>query len=437
MWRNKPKSHSATEPTKSSVLFDWLFVLTTFMFIAGMFTDTWAHNHIGQDLDPFFTPYHALFYGGFFLSFLMVIARFYHDYWSHKKPVDVPKSYMISLIGSLIVFIGGFGDMAWHLIFGLEEHALEVLISPTHLLIVIGACLFVSGPWLHWLEHCDIRAPRTSFFPALASFGIFMAFFTVLMQWANPFVYPLFKLSERITYNGFIYGGGPDPLFVGHSLFAAGVLIYGMLFVAPILYMMRRYILPFGSYTFLLGFNVFLHSFNRDSYEFVFPALCMGVLLDIILWGIRQTSLSTRSLIHVSAFLIPTISLGAYFLPILFSEGTWISVHVWTGIWFMVGLGGLLLSMLIIQRDEDLAHVHVPQLDVTIRSIGLVTGTCVVLAGLTTVVLQYSPLGILEYQDRVDHVNGVEAHESTYVPHIYLSIPEMQHTDDHAEHSHK
>ena len=40
---------------------------------------------------------------------------------------------------------GAIGDMFWHIIFGIEV-SIDALLSPTHLLLLIGALLILSGP---------------------------------------------------------------------------------------------------------------------------------------------------------------------------------------------------------------------------------------------------------------------------------------------------
>ena len=40
---------------------------------------------------------------------------------------------------------GAIGDMFWHIVFGIEV-SIDALLSPTHLLLLIGALLILSGP---------------------------------------------------------------------------------------------------------------------------------------------------------------------------------------------------------------------------------------------------------------------------------------------------
>jgi hypothetical protein len=71
---------------------------------------------------------------------------------------SVPKHYRWAAIGTLIFMAGGAGNAAWHIIFGVEKD-LEALLSPTHLLLAIGATLMVSGPFRAALHRPSAELP--------------------------------------------------------------------------------------------------------------------------------------------------------------------------------------------------------------------------------------------------------------------------------------
>jgi hypothetical protein len=53
--------------------FDWAAAILSAIFTAGLFLDGWAHNHDKVD-QSFFTPWHAVFYGGFVLYALFLVG---------------------------------------------------------------------------------------------------------------------------------------------------------------------------------------------------------------------------------------------------------------------------------------------------------------------------------------------------------------------------
>ena len=101
--------------------FEWLFVVFTAMQTVGVFVDGWAHGHILGQIDTFFTPWHALFYGGFILSAGLLFVELLKN---HKNGYpwlrSLPREYFFALGGVAIFGIGGVGDLIWHTLFGIE-----------------------------------------------------------------------------------------------------------------------------------------------------------------------------------------------------------------------------------------------------------------------------------------------------------------------------
>ena len=57
----------------------------------------------------------------------------------------LPLQYRRALIGLPVFILGGLGDLAWHTVFRVEDR-IEAVTSPTHLVLGLGVCLFISGP---------------------------------------------------------------------------------------------------------------------------------------------------------------------------------------------------------------------------------------------------------------------------------------------------
>ena len=137
------------------------------LFVAGLFVDGWAHTH-GKVDQSFFTPWHAILYGGWMLTALFFIL---HALVGHSRGLawraSLPQGYFPSLIGAVGFGVAGLGDMTWHLIFGIEK-GVEALLSPTHLALGITIGLVVSGPlraaWSRSAagRHAALRHPRLS-----------------------------------------------------------------------------------------------------------------------------------------------------------------------------------------------------------------------------------------------------------------------------------
>ena len=127
--------------------FEWVYTLFCVWYVFGLFLDGWAHTHISR-LETFFTPWHAIFYSGYFLTTGTLMlwtscrrrvigaerlnggAESGRGRWAEA----IPDGYGLSLLGALVFLFGGIGDMLWHEIFGIEDN-IEALTSPTHLLL--------------------------------------------------------------------------------------------------------------------------------------------------------------------------------------------------------------------------------------------------------------------------------------------------------------
>jgi len=129
------------------------------LLIAGVYQDGWAHNH-GKVDESFFTPWHFILYGTMALSgivLLVVGLRNLEARWNElsigrftaraKAAIrdSIPTGYWSAVLGVVIFILGGGLDLLWHTIFGIEV-SLDALVSPTHLVLALGAALVCSGP---------------------------------------------------------------------------------------------------------------------------------------------------------------------------------------------------------------------------------------------------------------------------------------------------
>ena len=122
---------------QSSVRFDWMVVLLEAWWVGGLFVDGWAHAH-GKVDQSFFTPWHAILYAGFFVNALFFASVAWRNHgkgypWSRS----VPRGYEFAVLGVGIFLVGGFLDLVWHLLFGIER-SLSATLSPTHLMLALG-----------------------------------------------------------------------------------------------------------------------------------------------------------------------------------------------------------------------------------------------------------------------------------------------------------
>lgn len=320
----------------TSVASDWLFVLTGIWFVGGLFVDGYAHNHF-DNLETFFTPWHAIFYSGF-----AAVASL--SMWFTVRERAIPVGYELTIAGVVIFAVGGALDMAWHLAFGIEQD-IAALLSPTHLILATGVTLIMAGPLRAAYARNDRRSDWRAMLPALLSATFVLSVFTFFVQFfygtgATNDLAKIFHLrgdaADEMRTLGIVHGLG--------TVLVRSALVCGMLF-----FLMRRFRLPAGAITFLFGVNALLMGFMVEGIPifYVAGALVAGVVADVLYAKLDVANDAPR--LRAFAFLVPTILFVAYIVGYRFFPGftgyAW-NVNLLVGAPIYAGVTGLLLSYL-------------------------------------------------------------------------------------------
>lgn len=331
------KPEPLTQPRLySSIRFDWLAVLLLAWPVLGAYADTWAHKHIVDELEDFFTPWHAVLYSGLLVATLFMAGVYLQNRRKgYRWPEALPAGYQLSFIGMILSLIGGAGDGIWHTLFGIEE-GLDAGLSPTHLLVGLSMALMASGP----LRAAWHRTKPTTLLPALFSLTFTLAMLSVLSLFVHPFVFPFAGADHAPA-------GTYDLLFNAQALGVVATLIQTTVLMAFILMLIRRWSLPFGSLTLVLTLLGLMLSIVEYEFQLIVPAMIGGLVGDGLIKWLRP-GVSRPGSFRQFAFLMPTFLYLAYFLTIALTEGFWWSIHLWTGNVVLAGLVGWALSYLII-----------------------------------------------------------------------------------------
>lgn len=321
---------SQNQYPKFSEKFNWGMVLAYTWFFIGFIIDGWAHHHV-KVTETFFTPWHAILYSGFLSVALFLLINSFYNYrrgYSWKK--TLPEGYNISLIGILVFLCAGFFDFFWHIFFGFEL-SIEILLSPTHLLLATGGTLMISG-----VVRASQRNNKNTFvqqLPLIIAAGYMIALFGFMTQYAHPFVVP-YAAVPFIT----------KPISYGQALGISGIILQTALLMGVILFVIKRDNLKPGAYTIILTLNAFFISFMKDHYIFIIPSLLTGIIIDFLLLFIFPRIKSWS--LHIFSFFLPITLFTFYFVTLYLSLGVWWSTNVWAGGIVLAGVTGLLLSFL-------------------------------------------------------------------------------------------
>lgn len=284
-----------------------LMIFSMSWFLIGTWIDASAHSYLNGDLESFFTPWHAVLYSGYAFSVLstMYIKNSIKDY-----RID------IGVLGAVIFGIGGGLDLLWHTFLGIEQ-GVEPLVSPSHLMLFLGAFLmlayvFASRPNKESLDT-----------PAVITVGAAFSLITFITQFLHPYL----NVGEFFWY-------GIEELAAGSLFFQA--LLASMIFVFIIRFK------PTKNQIFIMYTMSFLYlSFHSvlGDLELMAAKLFWGVLFGYL--GSRITdwyyNTESKQKMQIATSLVAG-SYGLLFVLYLFAASIYFEQEM---VWRFYGLGGL------------------------------------------------------------------------------------------------
>ncbi len=317
------------------IRFDYLMAGLAAAVIGGLYLDGWAHSHRLVD-KTFFTPWHGVLYGALFLNAIILsIVLIINHNRGRSWLTALPEGYLLSFIGTPLFLVGGVGDLIWHTLFGFEV-GIEPLLSPTHLLLALSGFFIMSGPIrAAWMRTESRKEQNWSILlPPIVSLTAVFSLFTFFTDYAHP----LSNLKTIIVqpYQGSFASWG-----------VTGILLQSALLMGIVLFALRRWRLPFGSFTFLFTVNAALMSVFAYVFVLILPALLSGIIADI-LYARIQPSVKRLDTVRLFAFIVPGVHMLTLLLTIIALWGTSWSIHLWLGVCVLAGVIGLLMSYLIV-----------------------------------------------------------------------------------------
>jgi len=342
----RPARH---ERERRSLRFDWLVTLLGLWMIGGIHLDAWAHHHF--DVETFFTPWHGVLYSGFLALAAVLVGTFAFNRrkgraWGQAMPIG----YGLSLLGVAVFMAGGLGDMLWHVLFGIEV-TIEVLLSPTHLMLALGGALIITGPIrAAWAR---VGGGWKSLLPALVSLGLMLSLLVFFTSYANPFSNAAHAQGQR--------SNSDYELFLMQSVGVAGILVQAALMMGVILLAVRRWgppedRLPFGGLTLLLSLSTLLTVSIHQDWRLAPFAVLAGLVADVLLrWW--QPTATRPSTFRWFAFAVPVVYYALYFATLALTGGIWWTIHLWAGAIVVAGVAGWLLSYAFVAPAQHTEHV--------------------------------------------------------------------------------
>ena len=340
---------SASDPRRepmASPLFNWLFLTLGGVTLVGGYLDSWAHHRFGDDLDTFFTPWHALLYGGYLSVLLLLLSALLGNLVRHRGRrlrELLPREYHLSLYGISIIVLSGPADLVWHEIFGIESD-ITAVVSPPHLALLAGSMMMALGPSqkLWWRQ--TLPMPRL-FYVLLLAYALLLVHYATdyLHAFINPWHLRTFATRYPVAHE-FQPGLG-----IGNSIY------FGALSVGFFVTWLRYMTFPFGGFALVLALDaVFLASTYNRYYWSIPCAIAAGLVIDAWYLRIRTRVLERRTL-RTFGFLVPVIVLGLHMIVGLRLDAPVWPAYLMFGSVLMGGLAGYFLTFLIVPPGADRA----------------------------------------------------------------------------------
>lgn len=334
---------TSSRPLIGGSRFDWLFALTTSWYVGGAYLDAWAHNNIPQ-LETFWTPWHAVLYSGVVATLCVLSATILLN--RRRGAPDwlaaIPAGYKLAVVGLCGMLLGGAGDALWHTFFGIEQN-LDGTLSPTHLFLMIASSLIMTAP-LRALYHRKTEPTTFSDHLLLAyALTLFYAIVMVIAQVFHPFLNSNFPLTASNSNTQ-----GNEQL-----LAILGFIVQMGFFTGCALYMIRRWTLRFGFFTFVLTI-VSIGLAQMQNFQLGIPiSLVSGLVIDAAyLWlkpG-KNSPLALRLFAAIASAVLPAFYLLG--LSLVYGPLAW-TIHMLIGSVVVCGIFGWLLSYLVIPSQLE------------------------------------------------------------------------------------
>lgn len=325
--------HEPPQAAVSSKGFDWVATLLASWLVGGIFLDGWAHAHI-PSLETIFTPWHAVLYSGYvanglFLAWMLLRRHKPGGDWR----VALPAGYLVSFVGAVIFLVGGVADLTGHVLFGIEK-SIEGLLSPTHLMLALGATLIVTGPLRAAVARRVETPSLLQFLPAALALTYVLALLMFFTQYAQPIVH---SYADKAT---------ADSL---RGLGVYAVLVQTASFMGVTLYAARHWRLPFGAFAVMIGVSDALINTQAEpviALQVLLVGVVTGLLVDTAYLALRRLPPSVS--LATFAFIAPAIIYAIYFLVLASLHGIAWSGYLVVGSIVQAGLVGLLMSLLVV-----------------------------------------------------------------------------------------
>ena len=313
--------------------------------LAGLTLDAWAHSNL-TDLETFFTPWHAVFYSGFTATAAWVLVMIVRNIRQGRSHVGViPVGYGWTVVALAVFGVSGIADGAWHTLWGIET-TINILFSPSHLGLGASMVIIVTSPLRAMWSDPDLPAAPSfrQFWPAALSTGMAVAQVFLFLGYGDAL-----KYRADWIVDGF--SGAQQTA----SVLAARLIISNVVLLAPVLFLARRWRIPFWTVTAVWLPAIALAGAETEARNpgTLLTLVASGLLADLLArWLSPAADRPGRYWLFGAGAAF--VTWGLYIAVASITVGHTPSViEMWTGAPIVAGLMGWLLAVLMLPGERE------------------------------------------------------------------------------------
>lgn len=321
-------SETLRRPRLAKRRFDLVAMLLSVWMVGGVFIDGWAHINLPSTKETFFTPWHGTLYSGFAaVTIWMVVPlvrRSERDITSR-----VPPGYKLAFVGLVVFAAGGAGDALWHTVFGIEV-GIDALLSPTHIMLLVGGLLVLTSPVRAAWYAIEEPAPGlTALLPAVLSVMLTSA----LVAFFFAYAWGAFDTSPALPVPPAALDENASGHLQAEQAIAFGILsriVTTVVLLGPLLYIARRWRLPAGAFTVVFtGVSALVFALGDAPIALLAAPVAAAILADVALSRLdtRDAPWALRSLAAGTALVLWTL----HFAALAATEGLGWTPELWGG----------------------------------------------------------------------------------------------------------
>ncbi|WP_431914582.1 hypothetical protein [Nonomuraea jabiensis] len=334
---------------------DLVTALLGIWFGVGLMIDAWAHGNLAK-LETFFTPWHAVFYSGFAVVSGWISWQVWRNVRAGRQgPAAVPTGYLAGLVAIPAFAAFGIADMTWHTVLGIET-TIDIFFSPSHLGLVVTMMLIITTPLRSAWNAPDVGARPSlgRLLPALLGLAFATTLVSLFLSYGDALQYRPQAIVQAFSMaqgsGAAPRGGGPVAVGPSAERVAVAMVVTNVFMLAPVLFLVRRWLLPFGSVTVMYAVIMLMPGAQTAfrNLPILLSFVVAGFVSDLLIRRLRPSG-ERRAAYWAFAGLSAFVTWSLYIGTASATGGGLPAVpELWTGAPIVAGLIGLALGVLLL-----------------------------------------------------------------------------------------